>query len=486
MKKRNLLLLVFAFAMLAPLASCNETTSSASTCEVLSSADDLLTSTPITDALQFQYADTYLTSDFDVPTSGVAYGKARLSTTTDGDTCNFYTLNDTLVKVRFLGINTPESTAKVEPWGVKASKFTAARLNAATNICLVNDIDAYTKYDSSGGRNLGFVWYQTTASDPWRCLNLELIEQCYSKNQLFSDSALGYLDSFLEAGSFGESCGYRVNGTKDPDYDYTNTVVEATLFEIRNNYADLGIDATTGTSGKQLRVKALVVGQIGDNMILRDLVRDLSQSETDPYTCIYAYAGYNTALASKVSVGDVVYFYCRATKYPKDSTNIQLSDLKTSTYGSQAFKTLAKMGDANWSEYVSSDNGIDPFSMPSSIVTSKDVLGTYSGVFVETQITIRVIQTGDYDDNGNYVSDGGTTYYNQGTSGCTIYGYIKDTTIVCNLRIDNTAYPLLHYTDFEVGESYNVKAYLVPYYTNYQLQILNNISGADYVRILDS
>lgn len=483
MKKSNLFILTLAFAAL--LASCN-TTSSTSTFPVLSTPDDLLPTTPITDALQFKFADTYLTSDFAKPTAGVAYGKARLLSCTDGDTCNFITLDNTSVKVRFMGINTPESTAKVEPWGVKASKFTEKKLTAAVNICLVNDIDAYTKYDSSGGRNLGFVWYQETASDPWRCLNLELVEQCYSKNQLFTDSTLGYLDSFVKAGSFGEGGGYRVYGTKDPTYDYSNTVVEVTLFDIRNRYSDYGIDPVTGTSGKQLRVKALVVGQIGDNLVLRDLVRDLTQAETDPYICIYAYAGYNTSLASKVAVGDVVYFYCRATKYPKDSTNIQLSDLKTSTYGSQKFEVLAHMGDANWTDYVKGDNGINPFAMPSASVTSKDFLATFSGVFVETQITVRNIQSGDYDENGNYIPNGQETYYNQGASGCTIYGYIKGTTIICNLRIDSTAYPLLHYTDFAVTKSYNVKAYLVPYFTNYQLQLFNNIASADYVHILNA
>jgi endonuclease YncB( thermonuclease family) len=484
MKKKTLFIVGLSLLMVFPLTSCGPKASDGEACSPLTNVTDPL-STPLTDALTLSdsmLAD-YQTKDFTQPESGLAYGAATLVKCTDGDTVNFKAVGGTVsFPVRFLGINTPESTAKVEPWGVKASHFTETTLTGAYRICLVNDIDAYTKYDSSGGRNLGFVWYQKTADSAWRLLNLEIVEQCYSKNQLFSDSStLKYLSSFVSAGARGEKCGYRVYGAKDPDYDYNNDVVEATLYTIRNNYADLGIDTDTGTSGKQLRVKALLVAQIGDNMVLRDLVRDLSQKPTDPYTCIYAYAGYNTALASKTSIGDVVYFYCRATKYPKDSDNIQLSDVKTSTYGGQKFQVLAHMGDANWSTYVSADNGIDPVALPSTSVTTKDVLSTYSGVYVETQVTVRNVTGGEYGDDGTWISSGISSYYNEGKSGCTVYAYVKGTTIPCNLRIDNSSYPLLRYTDFSVGTSYNIKAYLIPYYTNFQLTLFNNTEEGNYV-----
>jgi endonuclease YncB( thermonuclease family) len=479
MNKRTLIILPFALLLGASVVSCGQTETA---CSSLSDPNQLV-STPLTDKLSFAFESDYKTKDFTAPTSGLAYGAVKLVQCTDGDTVRFKTPGaDTTFPVRFLGINTPESTAKVEPWGVKASHFTEQTLTGAANICLVNDIDVYTQYDSSGGRNLGFVWYQKTDSSAWRLLNLEIVEQCYSKDLLFTDSPkLNYLSSFTAAGKAGQKCGYRVYGAKDPDYDYSDDVVEATLYKIRNNYADLGIDATTGTSGKELRVKALLVAQIGDNMVLRDLVRDLAQKETDPYTCIYAYAGYNTGLASKTAVGDVVYFYCRATKYPKDSTNIQLSDVKTASYGSQKFQILAHMGDANWSTYVSADNGINPVALPSANVTSKDVLSAYSGIYVETQVTVRNVNGGVYDDGGNWVPSGMSSYYNEGKSGCTIYAYVKGTTIPCNLRIDNTAYPLLHYTDFAVDASYNIKAYLIPYYESFQLTLFNNIKENSYV-----
>lgn len=503
MKKRSLILPIFALGLALPLFACGGNgESKAPTCEVLKNPDDPLSKTPITDSLAFAYEADYATKDFNEPLSGVAYGKVTLVSCTDGDTVNFRTINNTLIKLRFLGVNTPESTAKVEPWGVKASKFTSHQLGEATEICLVNDIDTYNKYDSSGGRNLGFIWYKT-ATHGWRNLNLELVEQAYSRNFLFTDSpVLHYMDAFTRAGEFAKECGYRVNGAIDPDYDYSNTVVTATLYNVRTNYEELGIDADLGTSGKQLRVTAIVVGQIGDNMILRDCYRDQEQAADAPYTCMYAYAGFNTSLASKVAVGDVVRFYCRATSYPKGTTNYQLSDLKTSSYGSQKFEVLSSIGDSDYNTYFAEDNGYAPDEVAASTIKGKEDLGKLSGLFVRTQITVRMTEVGDYDDDGKPI-EGKTEkkWYNESTTStgsCTIYAYVKDSKTVCNLRIDGTSYPLLRYTDFEpkkgedgkyiedekgnyVMRSFNVTGYLVPYFENYQIQLLNNIRGAGYV-----
>ena len=54
-----------------------------------------------------------------------------LKNTVDGDTAHFEGSFGEfgVVKARFLGIDTPESTGKVEPWGVKASNFTKNILN---------------------------------------------------------------------------------------------------------------------------------------------------------------------------------------------------------------------------------------------------------------------------------------------------------------------------------------------------------------------
>ena len=56
----------------------------------------------------------------------------------DGDTTHFYvptSIYETgILKARYLGVNTPESTGQIEPWGHKASDFTKSKLSEATSI----------------------------------------------------------------------------------------------------------------------------------------------------------------------------------------------------------------------------------------------------------------------------------------------------------------------------------------------------------------
>lgn len=66
----------------------------------------------------------------------------------DGDTAWFY-YNDTEMKTRFLAINTPESTNKIEEYGKEASEFTCNELTNAKIIELEYDdnSDKLDKYD---------------------------------------------------------------------------------------------------------------------------------------------------------------------------------------------------------------------------------------------------------------------------------------------------------------------------------------------------
>ena len=57
--------------------------------------------------------------------------QVSLLTPIDGDTAHFTTSNGPTLKARFFGIDTPESTGKVQEWGVPASNFTKDKLKAA-------------------------------------------------------------------------------------------------------------------------------------------------------------------------------------------------------------------------------------------------------------------------------------------------------------------------------------------------------------------
>lgn len=66
----------------------------------------------------------------------------------DGDTA-WFNINDEKIKARFLAIDTPESTNKIEPYGKEASEFTCNLLKNAKKIEIEYDenSDKFDKYD---------------------------------------------------------------------------------------------------------------------------------------------------------------------------------------------------------------------------------------------------------------------------------------------------------------------------------------------------
>ena len=79
----------------------------------------------------------------------------------DGDTTHF-AVPESLVpggvlKARYLAINTPECTGKIEEYGKKAAAFTKEKLSSAVSIVIESD-DDHWNLDSTGGRYLVWVW----------------------------------------------------------------------------------------------------------------------------------------------------------------------------------------------------------------------------------------------------------------------------------------------------------------------------------------
>ncbi len=113
---------------------------------------------------------------------------------TDGDTTSFTSYNGFYtVKVRYLAIDTPESTSEIEEWGKSASLFNKGKLTSAKHVIVqsagcartgktaVADLDGYQ-------RTLAYVWYtdvETPTQNDFRNLNLELVQEGYS---IFSGS----------------------------------------------------------------------------------------------------------------------------------------------------------------------------------------------------------------------------------------------------------------------------------------------------------
>ena len=154
----------------------------------------------------------------------------------DGDTTHFFVptsiSEDGVLKARFLAVNTPESTGKIEEWGKKASEFTASKLSSASSIIIESD-DGTWNLDSTGSRYLVWIWYRSGEDQDYRCLNLELLEEGLA---LPSSSANNRYGSWCQrAIQEARSLGLNIySNEKDPDFFYGDAL-EVTLKELRTN-----------------------------------------------------------------------------------------------------------------------------------------------------------------------------------------------------------------------------------------------------------
>lgn len=165
--------------------------------------------------------------------------EATVKSYIDGDTTHFFvdsakvpTCPDGVLKARYMAINTPESTGKIEEWGKAASKFTRSKLETATSIILESE-DNKWNVDSTGERHLVWVWYKPEGSTEYRNLNLEILQEGYAVASSADQSRYG---SFCSP-AISQALAYErfvYSDEKDPDYPY-GAAQEVTLKQLRTH-----------------------------------------------------------------------------------------------------------------------------------------------------------------------------------------------------------------------------------------------------------
>ncbi len=162
--------------------------------------------------------------------------EVTVKTFVDGDTTHFNVpagvMDSDILKARYLAVNTPEVTGKIEEYGKKASTFTREKLSSAVSIIVESD-DGKWNLDSTGDRHLVWVWYKPEESAEYRCLNIELLQNglCIANstaNNRYGSTAMAALNQAraLELNVH--------SGKKDPDF-YYGEAIELTLKELRTN-----------------------------------------------------------------------------------------------------------------------------------------------------------------------------------------------------------------------------------------------------------
>lgn len=162
--------------------------------------------------------------------------EVTVKTFVDGDTTHFHVPESVLptgvLKARYLAVNTPEVTGKVEEWGKKASEFTREKLSQADSIIIESD-DAAWNPDSTSERYLVWVWYRPQGESRYRNLNIELLQNGLAIANSSANNRYGSV-CMAAISQAKEKKLHVYSKQKDPDF-YYGDALELTIRELRTN-----------------------------------------------------------------------------------------------------------------------------------------------------------------------------------------------------------------------------------------------------------
>ena len=271
-------------------------------------------------------------------------GQFDLKTPIDGDTAHFTPLIDStgsgLMKARFYGIDTPESTGKVQEYGKPASNFTKEILKQAQATGTIVVSSAQESYgrpnpDSTGSRYVSLVWVnlnkKNAPMDELVLLNLWIVQEGLSwvKNV---QSMPRYESVFYKAEDQAKK--YKLNlhsGKPDDSFNY-GEYEDTSLLEIKQEleltYSEEG--HVNKYDNARIRIQGTVCGFSNHILYLEDYVL----YDNDNPALGGEYCGINIF----VGMGSI------STKYTKLNTYIKVCGLAqfTDNYGFQVTDTQGR------------------------------------------------------------------------------------------------------------------------------------------------
>lgn len=345
-------------------------------------------------------------------------GTATVSAYVDGDTTRFTLPSRQTITIRYFEVNTPESTGQVEKWGKAASDFTKSRLSQAETIVLQSTTGGAPTHDSYGVRYLGYVWYSLPGED-LRCLNLELVENGYSKNEGVEDPEHPYFSYFAKAEKFARGFKSRLfSDLADPLYH--DEAIVTTIKEINENLA--AIVANPGESNNYFNVDSRGGAKVQFEGYLESL--RISNSGTYTFTAVQydrdtgesyrinVYAAYTSSYASNMKVGDLFKIVGNIQEYPTGALEFQVSGINYNTVEDGKDTTFLKQSNyymsfdssliadgtyvANYSKNCFGDLTItEAGKVENDVLTFKGSAKRHDGTTKEFTITVKVAATFD-------------------------------------------------------------------------------------------
>ena len=382
----------------------------------------------------------------------------------DGDTTHFNVpreiSSDGIMKIRYIAVNTPESTGQIEEWGKKASNFTREKLTNAESIIIESNDTEWHK-DSSGGRVMGWVWYKPQGESEYRLLNLELVQNGLS----LASGATTDLYGSTTAQAYTQAKAYKLNafsGEKDPDF-YYGGAIPVDLKTLRTN-TELYANKTVAFTG--------IIARNANNTVYVESYDE----ETDMYYGMNVYCGYTSGEIDNVlKVGNEVRFV-GSVQYWEGGGTWQVTDIKYSAFDPDHPDNIKLIGTNN----PASNRITDPETFTQGKVTVKvmtefgaepteDKTFDYAALAMSTSIRMNDLVVKDV-----YVTSNGGDNDGAMTMTCEVNG-ITITVRTTVLRKENKE--LYGPADF-VGKTIDVTG-IVDYFSGeYQIKVFSakNIS----------
>lgn len=375
-----------------------------------------------------------------------------VKTYVDGDTTHFNIPEDVMsggvLKARYLAIDTPESTGKIEEYGKKAAEFTKSALSRAVSILVESD-DEKWNLDSTGSRYLVWVWYKTSEDGEYRNLNLEILQ-----NGLAAASSTGnnrYGDTCLAA--LAQARAEKLNvysGEKDPDF-YYGDAIELTIKELRLNAADY--------TNKKVAFEGVITRNDGRSIYIEEYDPD-----TDMYFGMTVYYGYGLSGAglSMIAVGNRSRIVGTLQYYEAGGT-YQVSGLTYRQMKPDDPGNIQKISDGNEPAFVTIS--ADKFVNGKVILDGDDREYSFAELAQSTTVSINNLTVKDiYTTTSDDSSSKGAMTLTCEADGVTVY-------VRTAVLIDNDGKIVTQ--DAYAGKNINVRGVVDYYDGKYQIKVLS-------------
>lgn len=373
----------------------------------------------------------------------------------DGDTTHFNVpaslMPGGVLKGRYLAINTPESTGKIEEYGKKASSFTKEKLSSATSIILESETATW-EADSTGDRYLVWVWYRTDENSEYRNLNIEILQNglaiaSSSANNQYGTTCMAAID---------QAKAQKLNvfsGQPDPDF-YYGDAIELTLKELRTNVEDY--------NGMKVAFNGVVT--VNDS---QSVYVEAFDAETNMYYGMSVYYGYN--LNGKgleiLTVGNEVRIVGSVQYYEAGGT-YQVSDLNYRMMKPDDPSNIQKISEGNKPAFFETD--ADKF-LNGQVITVDDegneTVNKYAAMAMSTSIEMKGLTVVD-----SYTTKTeGSASKGAFTLTCMVDGKVVDVRTTVLVDKDGN----LVTADIYEGKTIDVKGIVDFYNGSYQIKVFS-------------